>query len=258
MFTSYNGWPASKVPSELGITPLVVAGESFAPGVRGGDVHTVFTLFWNDYHQTVEPLIYPGWHAADEWGYNYRVNRNANNLSCHASGTATDGNATKHPNGVAASKTFQQWQIDRIRHLCKVNFRGLLRWGGDFTGTPDAMHIEVIGTPGQLRQFVAELHALAAGNPTPAPVANLPAPNPAPQPWLMLPPVRSRPGSFQRWYNAHPFKPALLPVIKPIANNFGPQSLAALKKVQARYGLVGDGIDGPLTKKVLWDLGWRG
>lgn len=91
-------------------------------------------------------------------------------------------------------------------------------------------------------------------------VVPLPAPKPAPapQPWLALPSVRSRAMSFQRWYNAYPFRPALLPVIKPLANNFGPQSEAALKKVQARYGLVADGIDGPKTKKLLWDLGWRG
>lgn len=134
-----------------------------------------------------------------------------------------------------------------------MKYRGLLRWGGDFTGTPDEMHVEVIGTPGQVAALVAELR----GRPAPAP-ANVPAPDPGPQPWLMLPAVRSRPESFQRWYNAHPFQPALLPVIRPVANNFGPQSEAALRKVQARYGLVADGIDGPLTKRVLWDLGWRG
>lgn len=73
-----------------------------------------------------------------------------------------------------------------------------------------------------------------------------------------LPSVRSRPRSFQRWYNDYPFRPALLPIIRPLADNFGPQSLSALKKVQKRYGLDPDGIDGPLTKTVLWDLGWRG
>jgi hypothetical protein len=254
MLTSYNGWTASPNPADFGgITPLVIAGESFAPGVRSGDVHYLFTRFWTDFHNEIEPLFHVGWHAADDWGYAFRQNRNANNLSCHASATAADGNATRHPNGVPADKTFTPTQIAGIRHLCKVKYRGLLRWGGDFTGTPDSMHVEVIGTPGQVAALVAELKGVK-----PAVKANLPKPNPAPQPWLMLPAVRSRPLSFQKWYNAEPFKPALLPIIKPLSNNFGPQSLAALKKVQARYGLVADGIDGPLTKKVLWDLGWRG
>lgn len=250
--TSYNGWTASPNPKDFGgITPLVIAGESFAPGVRSGDVHYLFERFWTDFHNEVEPLFQVGWHAQDDWGFAYRQNRNANNLSCHSSATATDGNSTRHPNGKRG--TFTKAQADKIRWLCKVKYRGLLRWGGDFTGTPDEMHVEVIGTPGQVKALVAELK----GQPTTV-RANLPAPDPAPQPWLMLPPVRSRPMAFQKWYNAYPFKPALLPVIKPLANNFGPQSEAALKKVQARYGLVADGIDGPLTKKLLWDLGYRG
>jgi peptidoglycan hydrolase-like protein with peptidoglycan-binding domain len=255
MLTSYNGWTASPTPDEFGgITPLVIDGESFAPGVRSGDVHALFTAFWTDFARTVEPLYQVGWHAADDWGYAFRQNRNANNITCHGSGTATDGNATRHPNGVPASRTFSQPQIDQIRYLCKVKYRGLIRWGGDFTGVPDSMHVEIIGTPGQIHEFVV---TVLQGQPSPG-TGNLPLPRPMSQPWLMLPAVRSHPASFQRWYNAEPFRPALLPIIAPIANNFGPQSEAALKKVQARYGLVADGIDGPLTKKVLWDLGWRG
>lgn len=258
-FTSYNGWTASANPRALGITPLVLNGESFSPGVRGGDVHTVFLWLITDLNKLVEPVWAPGWHTADDWGFSYRENRNANNLSCHASGTAIDYNATRHPNGVPAAKTFSRAQIEQIRRLLKVNYRGLIRWGGDFVGgTPDAMHFEIIGTPGQIHQLVLDVLAFGGAGQIPPKVANIPAPNPGPQPWLMLPPVRSRPVSFQRWYNAEPFRPPLLPVIDPIANNFGPQSEAALRKVQARYGLDPDGIDGPLTKRLLWDLGWRG
>lgn len=335
MPNSYNGWSASPRPADFGgLQPLVIGGESFSPGVRRGDVWVVFNDFWTWFNAEVEPLVRADWHQADDWGYAYRQNRNANNLSCHASATATDGNATRHPNGRRG--TFTLAQTNAIRHRLKTRFRGLLRWGGDFTGTPDEMHVEVIGTPGQIAALAAEIRGggpVTSPPPPPSGVVyearnnaplgsrvlslgsvgtdvgfvqrwtgikdddhfgpateaevkkyqgkrglvvdgvvgdntwkamgidgtpNVPPPNPAPQPWLMLPAVRSRPMSFQRWYNAYPFSPALLPIIRPLANNFGPQSLLALKKVQRRYGLVGDGIDGPLTKKLLWDLGWRG
>lgn len=251
MATSYNGWTASPVRADLGIAPLVVAGESFTPGVRGGDVHYVFTYVATQLHNRVESLVKPEWHQADDWGYAYRQNVNDNNLSCHASGTAIDYNATRHPNGKRG--TFTAEQVNTIRHICKIELQGHVRWGGDFLGTPDEMHFEILGTPNQISALVFRMKQALHKPPTPTP-----APVTPPQPWLMLPAVRSRPLSFQRWYNAYPFRPALLPIIKPLANSFGPQSLTALKKVQSRYGLIPDGVDGPKTKKLLWDLGWRG
>lgn len=305
MQTSYNGWTASPNPADFGgISPVVISGRSFAPGLRNGPVHVVFTHYFADYDALVEPLSL-GNPAADEWGYAFRQNRNANNLSCHASATAGDANATLHPNGVRGTLTGPSRgnpsvsKADMIRSLTKGKYRGLIRCGMDYDGTVDEMHHEIIGTEAQVAALAAELegqpaatgsYTVAAGDSLSSiaakfgttvavlaglngisdpnkirvgqvlavPSANLPAPTPEPQPWLMLPAVRSRPASFQNWYNAYPFAPALLPIIRPVANNFGPQSLAALKKVQARYGLVDDGIDGPLTKKVLWNLGWRG
>ena len=260
METSYNGWTASANPADFGgLTPLVIDGRSFPPGFRAGPVSVVFTHYFRDYDDLVEDLEL-GDPAADEWSYAFRLNRNANNLSCHGSATAGDANATLHPNGVRGTLNGPskgvpgQAKIEVIRTLTKGKYRGLIRCGEDFIGTPDGMHHEIIGTEGQVAALAAELEGL----PVP-PGPHLPAPAPVtPQPWIMLPAVRSRPMSFQRWYNAYPFRPALLPIIKPLANNFGPQSLDALKKVQRRYGLVPDGIDGPLTKRVLWNLGWRG
>lgn len=249
--TSYNGWPASPGWSVKGgqLAVLEQDGETFPPGVLRGDVYDVFDELVRDL-DLIEPVDLG--HSGDDWGYAYRQNRNANNLSCHASGTAIDYNAARHPNG--KRNTWAPGAADKIRRLLKTKYRGLIRWGGDFTGTPDEMHFEIIGTRGQ----ITELNRVLKNVVSAPPVANIPSPNPNPQPWLMLPAVRQRPLAFQNWYNAYPFRPALLPVIKPVANNFGPQSEEALKKVQRRYGLVADGIDGPLTKKVLWDLGYRG
>jgi hypothetical protein len=141
MERSYNGWTASPNPKDFGgISPLVVAGESFAPGVRNGDVWTVLHYVAEQMHVRVEPITQADWHQADDWGFAYRVNRNANNLSCHASGTAIDYNATRHPNGRRG--TFSLAQVAEIsKILSEVD--NVVRWGGGFTGVPDEMHFEI-------------------------------------------------------------------------------------------------------------------
>lgn len=163
METSYNGWPASERPADLGIVPLVVAGESFAPGVRRGDVHTVLGYVAAQMHARVEPIVRSDWHAADDWGWNYRTNRNANNLSCHASGTAIDYNATRHPNG--KSGTFTLAQVREIRRILS-EVGGVVRWGGDFSGTKDEMHFEISKPATDVAKVATRLRTPA---PTPTP-----------------------------------------------------------------------------------------
>jgi len=141
---SYNGWLASRNPKDFGgLARLTVAGEDFSPGVRAGDVHTVLQYVAEQLNARVEPVVRPDWHQADDWGYSYRTNRNANNLSCHASGTAFDYNATRHPNGVRG--TFSVAQVAEIRRiLAEVN--NVVKWGGDFSSTKDEMHFEIHGS----------------------------------------------------------------------------------------------------------------
>jgi hypothetical protein len=141
MEKSYNGWTASRNPRDFGgIAPLVVAGESFSPGVRQGAVWTVLRYVAEQMNRRVEPIYKPGWHDADDWGFNYRPNRNDNNLSCHASATAIDYNATRHPNGKRG--TYSNVQVMEI-HAIMRECESVVRWGGDFTGTADEMHFEI-------------------------------------------------------------------------------------------------------------------
>lgn len=148
---SYNGWDASTNRSAIGVHPFEVAGVDFPGGVRSGEVATVLGYVALQFHERVEHLHSPGC-----WGYSYRKNRNADNLSCHASGTAIDCNAPAHPNGVPASRTFTEQQMDEIdRILSELSY--VVRWGGHFKGTPDAMHFEISGTSAQVAAVAKKL-----------------------------------------------------------------------------------------------------
>lgn len=140
MSTSYNGWYAS--PS-LDTRPLTVAGESFVPGVvNNDDVHTVLMYVAVQMHERVEPIVRSDWHQMDDWGYSYRSSTgNSNYLSCHASGTAIDYNATRHPYGVHG--TFSSSQIAEVHKI--LNEVQVVEWGNDWN-LPDGMHFEIDGT----------------------------------------------------------------------------------------------------------------
>lgn len=152
MTESYNGWPAHQDRRAIGVGPFVAAGASFLSGVKQGDVATVFRYLVEQFHARVERVDLPG--EKDEWGYYYRVNRNAGNLSCHASGTAIDINATRHPNGRAG--TFTSAQVRQIRQILS-ELNGVVRWGGDFRRTKDEMHFEIIGTPAEVAAAARKL-----------------------------------------------------------------------------------------------------
>ena len=161
MANSYNGWPASQSPKSIDVVPFAVNGVIFPNGVKEGAVHYVLSYVARRFFAEVEGPVDPGC-----WGYNYRRNRNANNLSCHASGTAIDLNAPKHPNGKRG--TFTAKQTKAIRAIL-ADCDDLIRWGEDFAGTPDGMHFEVNGTPQQIAALANKL--AAAATPKPAPPA---------------------------------------------------------------------------------------
>lgn len=169
--SSYNGWPASDSPSAIGIDAGFRAGGiAFPGGVKGGDVATVLGYVIEQFWDRVEdPLIDPDTGAPGYgcWGYSYRANvNNPSTLSCHSSGTAVDVSAPAHPNGAAGTFTdAERAAIYEILAECQ----GAVQWGGDYSGTVDEMHFEIIVSAGYLAEVAASLGGASPTPPTPLP-----------------------------------------------------------------------------------------
>lgn len=145
MAFSYNGWPAHPNPDVIGIDRnFTAAGRRFPGGVKAGDVATVFRYLVEQFDRRVEDV--DRYHPGDEWGWYYRRTTGGSSLSCHASGTAIDINATAHPYGVRG--TFTAAQVGAIRQIL-AELRWVVRWGGDFS-PPDEMHFEIVGTAAEV------------------------------------------------------------------------------------------------------------
>ncbi len=148
MLTSYNGWPASKDPAEIGIKSYPVPGtnrklrcaEAVAPLLVG---------FAAEFHTLIEPIDEGG---LDEWGYAFRDVRGVvGKLSCHSSGTAIDLNATKHP--LTKRGTFPAEKVPMIKALVK---KYGLAWGGEWTRA-DEMHFEVAVNEAKAAKIILRL-----------------------------------------------------------------------------------------------------
>lgn len=146
MATTDNGYSA---PPAEGIRSIGVDGAFAAPGVKNwAPVYACFLYLMQEFDSRVEWLR-PGWC----WGYAYRENRNSpNSLSRHSGAIAVDLNAPLHPNGVPTSRVFTPAQVSAINRIldeikCDCHGNRIFRWGGDYTGTPDAMHFEINQPP---------------------------------------------------------------------------------------------------------------
>lgn len=140
MPTSQNGWPVLEPGSRL-LHRWVIPGTGRHLILRNGSAGFLLAEHALWFHQEIERLDLGQW---DDWGYAYRDIRGDDDWSNHASGTAEDLNATRHPLGVATRRTFTQAQIDRIHRRLARRYRGAIRWGGDYVNRPDAMHFELV------------------------------------------------------------------------------------------------------------------
>jgi hypothetical protein len=149
MERSQNGWIASKDRNAIGVKSFTIPGTEIKIALNE-KCAPILLAFASEFNKKVEP-IEGG--QLDEWGYAYRAIRGrTTGLSNHASGTAIDLNATKHPLGKADTFTKPQQKI--IRKLC-TKYR--LGAGMDYKSRPDDMHFEIIDTPEKVTKLIAEL-----------------------------------------------------------------------------------------------------
>ena len=114
-------------------------------------VADIFTAFINE-------LVERGYslnndRQRDDWGYACRRIKNSNSWSNHAWGLAVDINALDNPQQSPLKTDMPSW----VRQPGPLMRKYGLRWGGTFSGTPDPMHFEFMGTPADADRITAKL-----------------------------------------------------------------------------------------------------
>jgi len=146
---SYNGWPASKDQSEIGVKPYPVKGTNLKIRCAAG-AGELLAAFAADFHELIEPIDEG---ALDDWAYCFRMVRGTTDkLSNHSSGTAIDLNATQHALGKIG--TFDAAKVPMIQALAK---KYGLTWGGDYRGRKDEMHFELHLNREQASKLITKL-----------------------------------------------------------------------------------------------------
>jgi hypothetical protein len=132
--------------SQNGYSVLFDAGQTKVWSIPGTDRHfrlrpgdagyvlACLALWW---HRHIEPIDVGQW---DDWGWAVRpVRGQTSGYSNHASGTAIDVNATRHPLGSAGTIAKMGLLRARVFGYC----RGVVRAGAFYSGRKDEMHVEI-------------------------------------------------------------------------------------------------------------------
>lgn len=216
---SQNSWPAN---DRSVIATYTIPGTTRQITMRKGDVSVVLLDLAAWIHRTVEALDSG---ELDDWGYAERNVRGSSTVvSNHASGTAIDLNALRHPRGKRGT-----WGKAAAKIRLKVaTYDGVIRWGEDYSPpTPcDGMHAEINKGPDAVRKVADRIRA--AGAPT------------GKYPTIQRGDTGDAVKLIQRFLGV--VKPG-----DPGYGNFADQTYAAVRRYQAMRGLVVDGVVGPAT-----------
>lgn len=138
MSKSQNGWPVLTAASkELYVWVIPTKAGTVHLKLRNGSAGFLLALWAMWYANHIEALVGK---VLDDWGWAYRpIRGQSTGYSNHASGTAADLNATKHPLGRVGTL------VNSVKlHLrLKAHFRGVIRAGADYHGRKDEMHYEI-------------------------------------------------------------------------------------------------------------------
>jgi hypothetical protein len=148
MPVSQNGYSAN---NRAAVSSRTIPGTDRRITVRNGPAGDLLLWFASQFHHRVEDID-DG--QLDDWGYAERPIRGGTQLSNHASGTAIDLNAPRHPLGAVG--TFSAAQRAAIRSILN-EAQGCVRWGGDYTGRKDEMHFEIVASEARCAAVLAEL-----------------------------------------------------------------------------------------------------
>jgi hypothetical protein len=268
MPTSQNGWPANDVSRTQSYK---VPGPDRALRLVKGPAGQLLALVAAWVHKNVEKISPDK--EMDDWGYAERpIRGSTTTLSNHASGTAFDFNATKHPLGVAG--TWSAAERSKINGMLN-KLGGTVRWGDNYSGRKDGMHFEINVPPNtaglaKINAAVKTMQAMLSGT-TPAPTPAKPTGDPVS---LNSVAYAARGGYFHvgqqealedaryvaRWLNRlkvitdRDLRVWETFVRTAAWSSGGLQYAGIMKKFQRKYGLVPDGIVGPLTKAKLTQL----
>jgi peptidoglycan hydrolase-like protein with peptidoglycan-binding domain len=221
------------------IVSYIVPGGRLA--LRKGPAGALLAEAVRRWHVEVEPLQWPG-----TWGYAERPIRGSTTvLSNHASGTAADCCAPRHPLGTDPAANFRPGQIAAVRRIV-ADSDGCLRWGGDYVGRKDGMHLEVIAPEARCAAVLARWQGKPAAPGTALRTLHVG--------------MTGDPGvrALQQFIHVHAWHP---PVDVPVTGNYADQTVCAVRAVQQQLGVTGPDADGtvvgPRTSAALAKLGAR-
>lgn len=152
MAVSQNGYTANVISLT---SSRRVPGSNRSIRVRNGPAGDLLLWFAGQFDAHVEDID-PG--ELDDWGYAERPIRGGVELSNHASGTAIDLNAPRHPLGTNPSANFSPSQIGEIHRLLALA-GGCIGWGGDYSGRKDPMHFEIVASEATCQAALNRLNA---------------------------------------------------------------------------------------------------